>query len=280
MPLPWVGMQSGNSHLGQQEATLPGANLFQNTARRKLAKVTVEFHAVVNGHHARHARPGCEGCSAVIGLPVGLTSMFNKDTPKHETCVSCVGWASTRHGRLKSALRHAILVGCGRCFTLRACSQITCTFGAPACAALLIRRLTLNPSRSGSGWAQGLHHRPALASNWQLCGACAVRKASGPATGAFWVARPKPRLANSARMALTRAKSCGLPVRRYWACALCVRAMMLATSCDMMPGVGLVTATWMTRSGTLLQVPCAMALVRVAALNRANKRADLDEFMK
>ena len=49
----------------------------------------------------------------------GLTSMFNKDTPKHETCVPCVGRVSTRHGRLKSALRHAILVGCGRCFTLR-----------------------------------------------------------------------------------------------------------------------------------------------------------------
>jgi len=47
-----------------------------------------------------------------------LTSMFNKDTPKHETCVPCVGRVSTRHGRLKSALRHAILVGCGRCFTL------------------------------------------------------------------------------------------------------------------------------------------------------------------
>ena len=52
-----------------------------------------------------------------IGL--GLTSMFNKDTPKHETRVSCVGRVSTRHGRLKSALRHAILVGCGRCFTLK-----------------------------------------------------------------------------------------------------------------------------------------------------------------
>jgi len=51
-----------------------------------------------------------------IGL--GLTSMFNKDTPKHETRVSCVGRVSNRHGRLKSALRHAILVGCGRCFTL------------------------------------------------------------------------------------------------------------------------------------------------------------------
>jgi len=44
--------------------------------------------------------------------------MFNKDTPKHETCVPCVGRASARHGQLKSALRHAILVGCGRCFTL------------------------------------------------------------------------------------------------------------------------------------------------------------------
>jgi len=47
-----------------------------------------------------------------------LTPMFNKDTPKHETCVPCVGRVSTRHGRLKSALRHAILVGCERCFTL------------------------------------------------------------------------------------------------------------------------------------------------------------------
>ena len=44
--------------------------------------------------------------------------MFNKDTPKHETCVTCVGRVSTRHGRLKSTLRHAILAGCGRCFTL------------------------------------------------------------------------------------------------------------------------------------------------------------------
>jgi len=44
--------------------------------------------------------------------------MFNKDTSEHETCVPCVGRASARHGRLKSALRHAILVGCGRCFTL------------------------------------------------------------------------------------------------------------------------------------------------------------------
>ena len=60
------------------------------------------------------------GCSArrkkrLLAL---LTSMFNKDTPKHETCVTCVGRVSTRHGRLKSTLRHAILVGCGRCFTL------------------------------------------------------------------------------------------------------------------------------------------------------------------
>jgi len=45
--------------------------------------------------------------------------MFNKDTPKHETCVPSVGRVSTRQGRLKSALRHAILVGCGRCFTLK-----------------------------------------------------------------------------------------------------------------------------------------------------------------
>ena len=44
--------------------------------------------------------------------------MFNKDTPKHKTRVSCVGRVSTRHGRLKSTLGHAILVGCGRCFTL------------------------------------------------------------------------------------------------------------------------------------------------------------------
>ena len=42
----------------------------------------------------------------------------HKDTPKHETCVPCVGRVSTRHGRLKSALQHAILIGCGRCFTL------------------------------------------------------------------------------------------------------------------------------------------------------------------
>jgi len=34
--------------------------------------------------------------------------------------VPCVGRASARHGRLKSPLRHAILVGCGRCFTLTA----------------------------------------------------------------------------------------------------------------------------------------------------------------
>jgi len=44
--------------------------------------------------------------------------MYNKDTPKFETCVACVGRVSTRHGRLKSTLQHAILVGCGRCFTL------------------------------------------------------------------------------------------------------------------------------------------------------------------
>ena len=44
--------------------------------------------------------------------------MFNKDTPKHEICVPCVGRVSSRHGRLKSALRHAIFVSCGRCFTL------------------------------------------------------------------------------------------------------------------------------------------------------------------
>ena len=44
--------------------------------------------------------------------------MLHKDTPKHETRVPCVGRVSTRHGRLKSTLRHAILVGCGRCFTL------------------------------------------------------------------------------------------------------------------------------------------------------------------
>ena len=48
-----------------------------------------------------------------IGL--GLTSMFNKDTPKHETRVSCVGRVSTRHGRLKSALQHAILVSLSAC---------------------------------------------------------------------------------------------------------------------------------------------------------------------
>jgi len=51
-------------------------------------------------------------------LPANLTFMFNKDTPKHETCVPCVGRVSTRHGRLKSALRHATFVGCGRCLTL------------------------------------------------------------------------------------------------------------------------------------------------------------------
>ena len=45
--------------------------------------------------------------------------MFNKNTPKHKTRVSCVGRVSTRHGRLKSTLGHAILVGCGRCFTLK-----------------------------------------------------------------------------------------------------------------------------------------------------------------
>jgi len=49
---------------------------------------------------------------------IWLTTMFNKDTPKYETCVACVGRVSTRHGRLKSALQHAILGGCGRCFTL------------------------------------------------------------------------------------------------------------------------------------------------------------------
>ena len=54
--------------------------------------------------------------------------MFNKDTPKHETRVSCVGRVSTRHGRLKSALRHAILVSCGRCFTLRRCFTLTSMF--------------------------------------------------------------------------------------------------------------------------------------------------------
>ena len=48
----------------------------------------------------------------------GLTTRFNKDTPKYETCVACVERVSTRHGRLKSALQHAILGGCGRCFTL------------------------------------------------------------------------------------------------------------------------------------------------------------------
>ena len=57
-----------------------------------------------------------------------LTSMFNKDTPKYETRVSCVGRVSTRHGRLKSALRHALFVGCGRCFTLRRCFTLTSMF--------------------------------------------------------------------------------------------------------------------------------------------------------
>ena len=55
------------------------------------------------------------------GTKCRLTFMFNKDTPKHETCVPCVGRVLTRHGRLKSTLRHATLVGCGRCFTLRDC---------------------------------------------------------------------------------------------------------------------------------------------------------------
>jgi len=32
--------------------------------------------------------------------------------------VPCVGRVSTRHGRLKSALRQAILVACGRYFTV------------------------------------------------------------------------------------------------------------------------------------------------------------------
>ena len=67
----------------------------------------------------RHASlVGCGRCFT-------LTSMFNKDAPKHETCVPCVGkgfnppWP-TEVGptTLKSALRHAILVSCGRCFTL------------------------------------------------------------------------------------------------------------------------------------------------------------------
>jgi len=58
------------------------------------------------------------GFKCRIACNTALTSMCNKDTPKHETCVPCVGRVSTRHGRLKSALRHAILVGCGRCFTL------------------------------------------------------------------------------------------------------------------------------------------------------------------
>ena len=67
------------------------------------------------------------------GLDTRLTSMFNKDTPKHETCVPCVGRASARHGRLKSALRHAILVGCGCCFTL--------TWNTPAGGMFLWARL-------------------------------------------------------------------------------------------------------------------------------------------
>jgi len=54
--------------------------------------------------------------------------MFHKDTPKHETRVPCVGRVSTRHGRLKSALRHAILVGCGRCFTFTLTLTLTFMF--------------------------------------------------------------------------------------------------------------------------------------------------------
>jgi len=44
-------------------------------------------------------------------------------TPKHETCVACLGRVSTCHGRLKSALQHAIRGGCGRCFTLKTSSR-------------------------------------------------------------------------------------------------------------------------------------------------------------
>jgi len=72
-----------------------------------------------------HKRFATKQCASEAGAPnvhviceQALTSRFNKDTPKHETCAPCVGRASARHGRLKSALRHAILVGCGRCFTL------------------------------------------------------------------------------------------------------------------------------------------------------------------
>jgi len=47
-----------------------------------------------------------------------LTPMFNKDTPKHETCAACVGRVSTRHGWCKSALRQAISDDCRCSFTL------------------------------------------------------------------------------------------------------------------------------------------------------------------
>jgi len=79
----------------------------------------------------RHAiLVGCGRCFTLRRC-FTLTSMFNKDTPKHEICVPCVGRVSTRHGRLKSALRHAILVGCGRCFTLKSGSNVHVQQGHP-----------------------------------------------------------------------------------------------------------------------------------------------------
>ena len=79
-------------------------------------------------HSYGYARLSASQTASQLTSPCihALTSMFNKDTLKHETCVPCVGRASTRHGRLKSALRHAILVGCGRCFTLIDLELILC----------------------------------------------------------------------------------------------------------------------------------------------------------
>jgi len=64
--------------------------------------------------------------------------MFNKDTPKHETRVPCVGRVSALHGRLKSTLRHAILVGCGRRFTLTSAPKPLVS----ACLVLFLNLLT------------------------------------------------------------------------------------------------------------------------------------------
>ena len=79
-------------------------------------------------HSGSYERLSVSQIASQLGSPCihALTSMFNKDTLKHETCVPCVGRVSTRHGRLKSALRHAILVGCGRCFTLIDLELILC----------------------------------------------------------------------------------------------------------------------------------------------------------